>query len=210
MTDSGLVPTGPNDSFDAVLAAAQQGDPTSLGELWQRYNAPLVRYLRVAGGEHNADDLASRTWIDAATGLSRFQGDEAGFRGWLFTIARRRLTDDLRRHSRRPETLRAEVPEQPNRAHAAFDQRDELETAMAMVGRLSPDQAEAVLLRIVAGLDVTAVAALMQRSEGSVRVLTHRGLHRLAELLTEDASPTEVISRSTVTPPAALTMKGSR
>ncbi len=210
MTDSGPVSTGPNDSFDAVLAAAQQGDPNSLGELWQRYNAPVVRYLRVAAGEHDADDLASRTWIDVATGLSRFQGDEAGFRGWLFTIARRRLTDDFRRHSRRLETLRAEVPEQPNRAHAAFDQRDELDTAMAMVSRLSPDQAEAVLLRIVAGLDVTAVAALMQRSEGSVRVLTHRGLHRLAELLAEDISPTEAISPSTVTRGAALTMKGSR
>ena len=53
----------------------------------------------------------------------------------------------------------------------------------ALVRRLPPDQADAVLLRIVAGMDVGQVAEVMGRSEGSVRVLVHRGLQRLRELV---------------------------
>ena len=49
----------------------------------------------------------------------------------------------------------------------------------AVVAALSPDQAEALLLRIVAGLHPAEVAAVMGRSPGSVRVLCHRGLRRL-------------------------------
>jgi len=38
-------------------------------------------------------------------------------------------------------------------------------------------------VRIVAGMDVSQVAEVMGRSEGSVRVLVHRGLHRLRDLI---------------------------
>jgi RNA polymerase sigma-70 factor (ECF subfamily) len=51
---------------------------------------------------------------------------------------------------------------------------------------LSPDQADAVLLRVVAGLDVAEVARIMDRSPGAVRLLCHRALRRLAPLLVEE------------------------
>lgn len=65
-----------------------------------------------------------------------------------------------------------------------FESTDEnmsLERALATIASLPQDQAEAVTLRIVAGLDVARVADMMGRSPGSVRVLTHRGLRRLAQ-----------------------------
>ena len=61
--------------------------------------------------------------------------------------------------------------------HSATDR------AIALIGELPPDQAEAVLLRIVAGMDVPRVALIMDRSPGSVRVLCHRGLRRLEQRL---------------------------
>jgi len=56
-----------------------------------------------------------------------------------------------------------------------------------VVATLPPDQAEAVALRVVAGLDVDRVAEIMRKRPGTVRVLTHRGLRRLAERLGADA-----------------------
>ena len=58
-----------------------------------------------------------------------------------------------------------------------------------MIASLPPDQAEAVLLRIVAGLDTARTAQLMDRSAGAVRVLTHRGLKTLLASLTEVPIP---------------------
>ena len=48
---------------------------------------------------------------------------------------------------------------------------------------LPADQAEAIVLRVVAGLDVQRVADIMGKRPGTVRVLTHRGLRRLAQQL---------------------------
>ena len=52
-----------------------------------------------------------------------------------------------------------------------------------MLSLLVPDQAEVLLLRILAGLDVQRVAEIVGKRPGTVRVLQHRGLRRLAELL---------------------------
>jgi RNA polymerase sigma-70 factor (ECF subfamily) len=57
------------------------------------------------------------------------------------------------------------------------------EAALALVATLPPDQAEVILLRVLAGLDVTQVASILGKRPGAVRVLQHRGLRRLAERL---------------------------
>jgi RNA polymerase sigma-70 factor (ECF subfamily) len=59
--------------------------------------------------------------------------------------------------------------------------------ALGLVATLPRDQAEAITLRVVAWLDVSQVAELMGKRLGTVRVLTHRGLRRLAEQLGADA-----------------------
>ena len=148
-----------------------------------------MRYLRGRIGD-GADDVAAAAWLDAARGLLSFEGDDADFRRWLFTIARRRLVDELRRRGRRRSEQLVGAPVEAARQVAADDpaeRPDDLGAALALVRLLPADQADAVLLRVVVDLDVTAVAAVMGRSEGSVRVLTHRGLRRLQDLLAEQA-----------------------
>jgi RNA polymerase sigma-70 factor (ECF subfamily) len=71
-------------------------------------------------------------------------------------------------------------------------ERSATERAVALIAELPPDQAEAVMLRIVVGLDVARVADLMERSPGSIRVLCHRGLRRLEQRLVEIEQPTPV------------------
>ena len=53
------------------------------------------------------------------------------------------------------------------------------DAALALIATLPPDQAEVVLLRVVAGLDVATVAGIVDKQPGNVRVLAHRGLQRL-------------------------------
>ena len=53
--------------------------------------------------------------------------------------------------------------------------------ALALVAELPPDQAEVVALRVLAGLEVAEVARIVGKRPGTVRVLAHRGLRRLAE-----------------------------
>jgi RNA polymerase sigma-70 factor (ECF subfamily) len=177
-------------SFDALLAKAAAGDDRAYAELWRDLNPPLVRYLRVlAGGA--AEDVASETWLEVVRGLDRFSGGEAGFRSWVFTIARYRALDVLRRAAREPVAL--VQPELLPDSEAVVDAADaaletlSTEAALALIASLAPDQAEVVTLRVVANLDVAQVAKIVGKRPGTVRVLCHRGLRRLAERLDREA-----------------------
>jgi RNA polymerase sigma-70 factor, ECF subfamily len=174
--------------FPDVLAAAQEGNEEAFTQLWLDGNAALLRYLRVVAADA-ADDIAADTWVHVIRGLPRFRGDEAAWRAWLFTTARRRSIDQARRRSRRPEAPIDDVPasELPTTFDAADIALEHLSTraAIALLADLPPLQAEVILLRVVAGLDTEAVARLLGRSPGAVRVAAHRGLRRLAQILTE-------------------------
>ncbi len=174
--------------FGELLAAAQCGDEEAFTQLWLDANAALLRYLR-AMAPTAADDIAADTWVHVVRGLARFRGDEAAWRAWLFTTARRRMVDQGRRRSRRAEEPLQDVPAAalPVARDAADIALEHLSTraAIALLADLPPLQAEVILLRVVAGLDTEAVAKLVRRSPGAVRVAAHRGLRRLAENLAE-------------------------
>lgn len=182
-----------------MIERAREGDRESLGQLWRAYNHLLLRYFR-GKGMAEPDDLASTVWLEVANGLHRFEGDEPDFRRWLFTIAARRRIDDIRaskrrdRHNERHEEWRAPVTTLS--AADESDQAEALDRALALVRSLPPDQAEAVLLRVVADLSVTEVAAILGRREGTIRVLVHRGLKRLAERSVVTESPVRTMSAS--------------
>jgi RNA polymerase sigma-70 factor, ECF subfamily len=173
-------------AFEDVLHAAAGGDEEAFGTLWRDLQPRLLRYFRVVSPAF-AEDLASETWLGVIRGIDRFKGGEPAFRAWVFTIARHELLDWRRRAARRAvedlaangqvEQLAPDDPEASALEHLAT------RAALAQVATLPPDQAEAIALRVVAGLGVDRVAAIMGKRPGTVRVLTHRGLRRLAERL---------------------------
>jgi len=174
------------DQFPAILRAAQAGEEPAIAQLWRALNHRVVRFLSARAGDA-AEDLASETWLTVARYLHTFAGNEIEFRAWIFTIARSRLIDSQRRYRRRP--IEVDNP-RALEAHlscsdTAQDALDALEAdaAVAMVGSLSRDQADVILLRVLAGLDVARVADIMGKEPGAVRTLQHRGLRRLREML---------------------------
>jgi len=172
--------------FPAVLSAAQAGDEQAFAVLWRDLQPALLRYLRVASPTA-ADDLAADTWMSVIRGLVRFRGDEQQFRAWVFTVARHRTIDWHRQAARQPvEVVPAELlgdrPAPDDVAVAAVEAQS-TRAALALLAELPGDQAEAILLRVLAGLDVAAVATIMGKRPGTVRVLAHRGLRRLATRL---------------------------
>jgi RNA polymerase sigma-70 factor, ECF subfamily len=174
------------DDFGWVLASAQCGSDDQFAVLWRDANPALLRYLRVLAPE-NAEDIAAETWVQVVRGLRRFTGDEAAWRAWLFTTARRRLFDQARLRKRHPaepleEISAAQMPSAPDAAQLALD-NIATESAIALLSRLPGQQAEVIMLRVLAGLDTDVVAELLDMTPGNVRVTAHRGLKRLEALL---------------------------
>jgi len=173
--------------FGGTLQGAQRGDEEAFARLWREFHPGLLRYLRIKASPA-AEDLAADIWIRVVRALPTFEGDEQGFRGWLYTTARNRLTDWYRSGERRIDAIEhASLVIMPSATdvEAEVAEHSATDRAVALIAELPPDQAEAVMLRIVVGMDVARVAELMGRTPGSVRVLCHRGLKRLERRLVE-------------------------
>jgi RNA polymerase sigma-70 factor (ECF subfamily) len=168
--------------FDDLLRRAKKGDADAFAALWRIFQPGLLRYLRVIAGQA-ADDLAADTWLQVIRKLTTFEGNDRAFRAWICTIARNRHIDWRRQTARRKESL-VEV-DVLDRIPSLDDTETPMSTqsALTLIATLPADQAEAVMLRTVAGLSVSAVAEIMGRPPGTVRVLCHRGLRRLAHTL---------------------------
>lgn len=195
----------------SALRSARRGDEDGFRLLYRHMHPRLLRYLRALVGD-DADDVASEAWLHISRGLAKFHGDLDDFRGWATTIARNRAVDHLRSLSRRPATGEpfeelAHLPGGPDAAESALETLG-TDAALALIAELPPDQGEAVLLRVVIGLDAKAAARILGKRPGAVRTAAHRGLNRLAERLEELGVPAR--RERGVTLPSRPTLKEVR
>jgi RNA polymerase sigma-70 factor, ECF subfamily len=169
-----------------ALRSAQAGDDRGFRLLYRDVQPRLLRYLRVlvAG---DAEDVASEAWLQISRDLAKFHGDVDAFRGWATTIARHRGIDHLRGQRRRPQTSMpvedlTDVAADEDTAESALEAIS-TDTALRLIASLPRDQAEAVLLRVVVGLDAKTAGDILDKRPGAVRTATYRGLNRLAARL---------------------------
>ena len=173
-------------AFGVTLAHARTGDEQAFACIFRDVQPSLLRYLRVIATD--PEDVAGETWVQVVSGLRRFRGGEQDFRAWLFTIARNRAADAGRSRARRPavpldmtelDLAKAAQLTTPDAADQALEMLS-TQATLAMIKSLPPDQAEIIMLRVVAGLDTCDVARIVGKTPGAVRVAAHRGLRRLA------------------------------
>ena len=166
-----------------MLAAAQGGDEEAYARLFRDIQPALLRYLNVTAGQA-AEDVAGQMWLEVVAGLDDFRGGEESFRAWLFTIARHRAVDAGRRRDRR-RVAESGIRERLTAADTAdvAVERASTRATLALISSLPRDQAEIILLRVVAGLDTSAVARIVGKRPGAVRVAAHRGLRQLAGMI---------------------------
>lgn len=195
------------EGFPKVLRAAADGDGAAFAMLWRDTHPPLLRYLWVAAGDA-AEDLASDVWLDVARRIAKFKGGEPEFRGWLFTLARRKVIDRHRYEARHPESPTGDIepldrPASDDTFAAALEDISTV-AALTLIATLPRDQAEIIVLRVVVGMDATEVARVVGKSPGAVRVAAHRGLRTLSARLAAQArvppaQPDETAGRDGVT-----------
>ena len=182
-----------SDLGDHTLLVAARRDPEAFGHLAARYLPKLRAWaLRSTGDISAANDLAAETLARAWLDRRRYRGrDDGAARGWIFGIARnvqRERWRDERFEKAALKRLGITLP-RPNETDAVHERID----AQAAAPRLSaaietlPDAQRAALqLRVVDELPYPDVAARLERSENSTRLLVSRALARLRRSGIED------------------------
>ena len=178
------------DQFPRVLAAACAGGEWAWRELYEAVAPQLTRYLR-ARGVPEPDDVVGETFVKVVRYIEGFDGDEAAFRTWVFTIGRNLVVDDLRKRSRRPVDV---VPDDQLlkaglRGDAEDDAMRDLATAHVeeILAHLSVDQRDVLLLRVLGGLTIGEIALVVGKKEGAVKMLQARGLAAIRKQISAGA-----------------------
>lgn len=164
--------------------AAGPSPAADAADLYRRLAPAVLGYLR-SQAVPDAEDLVGEIFLQVVRDLSRFRGDDAALRRWVFTIAHHRIVDARRRAGRRPVPAGDAVPDR-----AAPTPPDPFDPELVRaLRRLTADQCEVVALRFVADLPIDTVADLTGRTPNAVKSLQHRALEALARELGEGWSP---------------------
>lgn len=179
------------EAFPAVLLAAQSGAQWACTNLWVDHAPAVFAFLR-ARGSHEPEDLTSEVFLAVFDRLDRFRGGEAEFRTFVFSIAYRRLVDELRRRSKRghhePWHEELDVRRSPSAEHEATEQMADAATRALLEG-LPPDQRNVMVLRIIADLTVDQIAEILGKRPGAVKALQRRALESLRKKFSNGRTP---------------------
>lgn len=178
-------------SFEEVLAAAQTDAPWACTEIWVKWSPRVAGYLR-ARGSSDPEDLTSEVFLTVFSKLPSFVGDEKAFKAFVFTVAHRRLVDELRVRSRRGTHVEWTSAEDPRQASSAEDDalRDLGDTdARRLLDGLSGGQREVLVLRIFADLTIEQIADMLGKRPGAIKALQRRGLQALRTKLDQRRTP---------------------
>jgi RNA polymerase sigma-70 factor (ECF subfamily) len=179
------------ESFPEVLQATRTGAQWAWTALY-RDVAPLVLgYLR-SRGSREPEDLTGEVFLQIARDLAGFRGGEAEFRSWALVIAHHRLLDERRYRGRHPSEPAPD--ETILRLSPIGDVEEEALGSLAtwrvrrLMDRLTEDQREVLMLRIVAGLTVDEVARIVGKKPNTVKALQRRGLAALEQAISNPVS----------------------
>jgi RNA polymerase sigma-70 factor (ECF subfamily) len=175
--------------------APADADPAAKAELDRAfedlYRAHLrdvysYSYYRV-GNHHDAEDLTEQTFLQAYRHFERAQRESQGrpLRPWLIRIAHNLAANYYRDRSRRPQTAidDADTLAATHTTEALVQDRDDLKRILECVQQLPDDRREALIMRFALGMDNREIARALGRSDGATKVLLHRAIRQLEELV---------------------------
>jgi RNA polymerase sigma factor (sigma-70 family) len=169
-------------NFAAVLRAARTGEEWAWRALYAEFAPALLGYLRARRADQ-PEDVLGEVMLQIVRDLPSFDGDELEFRAWVFTIAHHRLLDERRRSARRP-TEAMTAPEIERLGPLGDTEEDAFRALSAervgrLLARLSSDQQNVILLRVLGELTSEQVAQVIGKTAGAVKALQRRGLEAI-------------------------------
>jgi RNA polymerase sigma-70 factor, ECF subfamily len=143
-------------------------------------------YYRV-GNHHDAEDLTTQTFIQAYRHFERAQRESNGrpLRPWLIRIAHNLAANHFRDRSRKPQTSMDDTTALTalHTTEDLVEGRDELKRILEGVQQLPGDRREALIMRFALGMDSREIARALGRTDGATKVLLHRAVKQLEEML---------------------------
>lgn len=173
-------------SEDELVRRAVRGDAEAFGDLYMLNLDKIYRYVFYkVGNEREAEDLTEQVFLSAWEAIGRYRHKGYPFSSWLYRIAHN-VVIDYYRTGKEEESLEAvsfTLADENPRPEELLTQKAEMSRLSEAIAQLPEKKQELIILRFVEGLSHTQVAQILGKSEGACRVIQHRALITLSEIL---------------------------
>jgi RNA polymerase sigma-70 factor (ECF subfamily) len=175
--------------FDDVelLEHAKLGQSEAYGELYERYSRAVFRYIFAhLNNRMDAEDLTEEVFLRVYRTISSYREQGVPFLAFLFKVARNVLIDFYRQtgraggHMSIEEKSFADYHTDPGETAIANLEHQEVRQTLE---KLRDDYRTVLILRFLSGLSPEETGEVMGRTPGAVRILQHRALTALRNLL---------------------------
>ena len=169
-----------------MVDAARAGDQGALSELYTLYFPRVYRYILArTGNSYDAEDLAEEVFMRVLEAIERFQWREAPFSAWLFRIAHNAVISQRRKDGARGRSspLSEGLPLDGQGPEELVEMRLALLQVREAAEKLPDAQRQVIALRFGAGLSVAETARAMNKGEGNVKVIQHKAIAKLREIV---------------------------
>ena len=169
-----------------MVDAARAGDQGALSELYTLYFPRVYRYILArTGNSYDAEDLAEEVFMRVLEAIERFQWREAPFSAWLFRIAHNAVISQRRKDGARGRSspLSEGLPLDGQGPEELVEMRLALLQVREAAEKLPEAQRQVIALRFGAGLSVAETARAMNKGEGNVKVIQHKAIAKLREIV---------------------------
>ncbi|MEK7174322.1 MAG: sigma-70 family RNA polymerase sigma factor [Patescibacteria group bacterium] len=176
------------DGEKVIIESAVRGESSAFGLLYDHYQPKIYRVIGVkVARREEAEDLTHQVFLSAWQSIGSYKDVGYPFSSWLYRIARNQVIDHYR--TRKVSVGLDEVD--PNlfatESHESLaHERFELDRVLAAIRRLKPEYQDVIMMRFVEDLPVRDVALAIDKSEGAVKLIQHRALKQLKDILASE------------------------
>ncbi len=174
--------TGAADEYGRLIeAVAATRDREAFARLFEHFAPRLKAYLMRAGAPPGAaEDFAQDAMLTVWRKADLFDARRASAATWIFTIARNRRLDALRRESRPlPVPEMSLAPEEPERPDELLSEAEEAARLNAAMSQLPPEQLDLLRLAFFQGDAHSEIARKLNLPLGTVKSRIRKAMIKL-------------------------------
>ncbi len=174
------------DGEKRIIQRAKRGEASAFGLLYDRYQPQIYRFifLKVSRREE-AEDLTHQVFLQALQHIGEYEDVGFPFTSWLYRIARNEVIDHYRtkRQAISLDDVDPEYFATLDRAMEDAERRMDVRRVTDALKQLKPEYQDVIIMRFIEDLSPKEIAVALQKSEGAVKLLQHRAVKQLQQLL---------------------------
>jgi RNA polymerase sigma-70 factor (ECF subfamily) len=175
-----------------LLLRLKKKDPEAFAKVYDLYVTPIYRFIYFkVSNQQDAEDLTSEVFLKVWQYATETEDIIENFRALIYKIARNAVIDFYRQRARGDlvqdeETLMGIKDDRQQSFLKQIEVEFDFKNIELVLRRVKDEYRDVIVLRYIDGLSTKEIARILDKSHGSVRVLLHRALNVIREIINQN------------------------